>query len=131
VPWKPSVSAGLVKCGRCGKRYNNPLTHVCVARMDRKTKPTRLKPQVRATLIQCGKCGKSYTNPLTHTCVTRLTRKQKNILAKRRKPAPKPARKPAAKPAHNYRVCRDSDCHRPPCQAYREGYDDGLRDGAA
>lgn len=23
------IQVALVKCGRCGKRYNNPLTHVC------------------------------------------------------------------------------------------------------
>ena len=26
---KPQVSVSLVKCGRCGKRYNNPFRHVC------------------------------------------------------------------------------------------------------
>jgi hypothetical protein len=36
VPWKPKVKVSLVKCGRCGRSYNNPLTHVCVVRMDRR-----------------------------------------------------------------------------------------------
>lgn len=27
MPFKPQVK--LIKCGTCGRRYNNPLTHVC------------------------------------------------------------------------------------------------------
>ena len=23
------IAASLMKCGQCGKRYSNPLTHVC------------------------------------------------------------------------------------------------------
>ena len=34
MPWKPKVSVKLIKCKRCRKMYNNPLTHVCVVRMD-------------------------------------------------------------------------------------------------
>lgn len=32
--FKPRVKIALVKCGRCGRRYNNPLTHVCVVRFN-------------------------------------------------------------------------------------------------
>lgn len=26
---KPKVTVKLIKCGNCGRSYNNPLTHVC------------------------------------------------------------------------------------------------------
>ena len=32
---------------------------------------------------------------------------------------------------HHYRTCRDADCERLPCVAYREGYDDGVADALA
>jgi hypothetical protein len=31
--------------------------------------------------------------------------------------------------AHRYTRCRDDDCLRLPCVAYRDGYDDGYGDG--
>jgi hypothetical protein len=33
--------------------------------------------------------------------------------------------------AHRYTSCRDRDCERLPCLAYREGYSDGHEDGWA
>jgi hypothetical protein len=33
--WKPKVTVKLIKCGTCGRSYNNPLTHVCKIRLDR------------------------------------------------------------------------------------------------
>jgi hypothetical protein len=38
------------------------------------------------------------------------------------------ARKPAR---HDYWSCRDRECQRLACEAYRSGYDDGYRDAAA
>jgi hypothetical protein len=29
MPFKPKINVKLVKCGTCGKSYNNPLKHVC------------------------------------------------------------------------------------------------------
>jgi hypothetical protein len=34
-----------------------------------------------------------------------------------------PARRPG-RPAHDYRNCRDADCERVACEAYREGWAD-------
>lgn len=30
---------------------------------------------------------------------------------------------------HRYRTCRDDDCRRAACAAYKEGYEDGDEDG--
>jgi hypothetical protein len=29
MPFKPKINIKLVKCGTCGKSYNNPLNHTC------------------------------------------------------------------------------------------------------
>ena len=34
-----------------------------------------------------------------------------------------------ARQQHHYRTCRDQDCPRLACQAYREGRQDGWHDG--
>ncbi len=140
MPWTPKISVGLVRCGRCGKRYSNPLTHACVVRMDRKTKPPRrsMKPEVSVALVTCGTCGKSYANPLAHVCQVRTAfkrrlaadKKRKAAEAKRAKRRPAaPRRRPPARPAHSYRACRDPGCERQACEAWREGYEAGLEDG--
>jgi len=36
-----------------------------------------------------------------------------------------------AQPQHHYRTCRDEDCRRQACQAYREGFGDGFEAGLA
>lgn len=38
---KPKVKVQIFKCKTCKKPYNNPLTHVCVIRMDRRRKPRK------------------------------------------------------------------------------------------
>ena len=32
---------------------------------------------------------------------------------------------------HRYESCRDPDCPRLACRAYKDGYDDGFADGVA
>lgn len=45
MPWKPKVTVKLVKCGRCGKAYNNPLTHTCVIRFSPRAAKKVAKPK--------------------------------------------------------------------------------------
>ena len=113
------INVALVRCGRCGKRYSNPLTHVCVTRMDRKTppRPSKVKPKLT---VKCGSCGKPLGNPLTHVCVTGTD------FAKRKREAAKPKPKPAGTgTGHEYTACDDDDCSRFPCRVYKEGKADG------
>ena len=114
------INVALVKCGRCGKKYSNPLTHQCVTRMDRKTpvRPSKVKPKLT---VKCGSCGKPLGNPLTHACVTRTD------FRKRKADAAKPKAKPATNGnAHEYTTCDDDDCHKFQCKIYKEGKDDGV-----
>jgi hypothetical protein len=129
------MKVSLIRCGTCGKRYSNPLTHVCTASMKRRSGRARLRPQVTRT---CGRCGKPAGNPLRHRCVTRSDfrrrlardRRQKEAARKKRAKAAAAAKRKAAraarpaKPKHEYRGCYEPDCPRAVCIAYR----DGIRD---
>jgi len=149
------LGGGLIRCGRCGKRYTNPFGHTCVRRMDsrRKVRRTRLAPKFQ---LRCSACGKP--RGLRHTCVTRTDfRARKRRAAQRRKTearqakrraaadrrreaakrrkAATAARRKAAKakartarpraPGHDPHTCSDPDCQRYGCLRYREGYEDG------
>jgi len=164
------IGVGLIRCGRCGQRYSNPLNHVCTGRRRGRT---RVKPKL-SPVSACPGCGKQV-NPLTHTCSNKgdfarrqraakrkaaaAERKKKRAAqrartnerieaarraerhranqrvarerqkaaerVKRAKAARRPARKPG-RPRHDYRNCRDADCERLACEAYREGVEDGM-----
>lgn len=117
----------LIRCGTCGKRYSNPLGHVCVTRMDRRRRRGRARLRLQGT-VRCGTCGRRVSNPLAHVCRKRsdyrkqLAAERKRRAAERRRAAA--ARRRAARPArpkHDYRVCQDVDCPRVACQAFRDG----------
>lgn len=81
------MAVSVFRCGRCGKRYANPLAHTCVTRMDRGRTPrrTRIAPQASRT---CARCGKPYANPLTHTCTVKTDfRKRQRSAARARQRA--------------------------------------------
>jgi hypothetical protein len=130
MPWKPRVTGGLARCGRCGKRYSNPLTHVCVTRLDSKRRPGRTKvaPKASVTLATCGRCGKAYSNPLTHVCAVKTDFKRRKTAEARRQKAAATPRKPAP-PKHEYRTCADDDCEAFPCKIYREAFQAGRELG--
>jgi hypothetical protein len=118
------IGLTLIRCGRCGKRHSNPFGHVCVTRMDRKRKPgaTKLKIGVAA---KCGRCGKPYgRNPLAHRCVTHTDWKKRRRKAEK---AAKAKRPPRAQ--HDYQACRDGDCQRVACKAWKEAWEEGEREG--
>lgn len=104
------------------------------------------RQQARKASVKCS-CGKRYTNPLAHTCAPKsdfkrrkaaeerqrkreAARERKRAAAERRKAAaaarrskarPSPARRP---PAHDYRLCRDEECAKHACRAYKDGVAD-------
>jgi len=119
---KLKISGGLFRCGRCRKSYSNPLGHVCAVRMDRRTPvgTTRLAPKV-SVAGRCGSCGQPRNNPLTHVCPPRSDFRKRKAAAKRK----------AKSPPHLYESCRDEDCRRIPCAAYRAGKAEGIEEGTA
>ena len=124
MPRKPRLRVALIKCGTCGKRYSNPLAHVCVTSRSRSGR-TRLAPKA-SIAIKCQRCGKDYANPLTHVCkVPSDFRKRKREHA-RQQAAEK---RRAQRDQHDYATCDDEHCERFPCRVYREGYEQGYADG--
>lgn len=108
----PQASGGLIRCGRCGKHYTNPFTHICTTRIGAKRKGrTKLAPRLTAPAVKCSTCGKPYSNPLTHTCTT------KTDFAKRKKAA-------GAKPKHpEPEDCDDGqNCQAYGCRMFWRGY---------
>jgi hypothetical protein len=110
--------ASPVYCGKCGKRRG--LAHVCMVR--RASGRTRVKaPSV--SLATCPRCGKPYANPFTHACTVKTDFKRRSAAAAKRAKAAAPKHQA---PKHDYRTCRDTDCQRYACVAYRDGYDNGF-----
>lgn len=125
------IKVSLIKCGTCGKRYSNPRTHRCVTRIGRRVRPTSLRPRIT---VECPKCHKP--GGLTHVCKTRTDFRRKLAASKKQAAADKRAQAASlakvkrsrqsgpAKPRHDYRSCRDTDCARVACVAYRDGLAD-------
>jgi hypothetical protein len=108
-----------IRCGRCGGRYRNPLTHVCATRLDKPRRARKSTAEVSASLT-CSRCGKSYANPLTHVCTVKTDFRRRSAAAGK-------AKARAAKRTHpRPSACRDRDCERAACAAYRDGFADGA-----
>jgi hypothetical protein len=130
-----------VYCGRCGKPRG--LVHTCIVR--RAHGRTKIKsPDV--SVFTCGRCGQSYTNPLTHDCPSkpgdfkrrkaaaeRADRKRKADQLRQRRREESARRRAQGAPQrstqHRYDICRDPDCQRALCRAYREGVERGFEAG--
>lgn len=115
------IAVALMKCGRCGKRYSNPLTHVCY---NPRGKGPRLQVMPRVT-VTCPRCGKPVTNPLAHVCRIRSDFRKRAAEHRRQVARARRAKARAAAPRHDYHSCADGDCQRRTCAAYREGLADG------
>ena len=120
------IAASLMKCGACGKRYSNPLTHVCYNPRGHGAR-VQVKPRVTA---DCPKCGKPVSSPLTHVCSVRTDFRKRAAEHKKKQAAEKRRAARAGKPQHDYHSCRDGDCQRRTCVAYREGFEDAMQSAA-
>lgn len=121
----------------CG-RYGQPrelIGHVCVIRSGRAARraPT---PTLKLDFGKCETCKKTIGNPLTDVCAPRSDfKKRKAAAAKREREAAKARAGKRQPDKHDYLACKDDDCPRPLCVAYktgwREGYKTGFDDGFA
>lgn len=127
------IKLSLIKCGRCGKPYANPLAHVCVTRIGRRLGRTSIRPRLTR---DCPRCKRPVANPVTHICKVKTDFRRKTGAAKKQRAAgrrrqaasvAKVKRARASGPArtrHDYRTCKDAYCARVACVAYRDGIDD-------
>jgi hypothetical protein len=114
-----------VTCGRCGKPRTG-IRHDCVSSSSHKA---TLKPSI--TFGKCPTCKKTITNPLTHVCVVKGGFKRaKSKAAKQAKGRERAkARKKRQAEQHPFESCRDDQCKRPQCVAYRAGWHEGEAAG--
>jgi hypothetical protein len=121
------IAASLMKCGKCGKRYSNPLTHVCYNPRGHAPR-LQVKPRVTA---DCPRCGKPVTNPLAHVCKIPSDFRKRLAEHKKQQAAARRQKARAEAPKHDYHSCRDDNCQRRACTAYREGFADGVASASA
>lgn len=100
-----------VKCGTCGKRYVNPLTHVCAPKSDFRK---RKREAERAARRDAARARKKAAAERRKAAAAERRRK-----AREKRSAPRSPR-----PQHDYRLCHDEDCRRHACVAYRDGIAD-------
>lgn len=114
-----------VECPKCRKRYANPLAHTCAVSTDFKRR--------RAAAARAEKHDRERQRRRESAARRRETaRARRKAAADRRKAAAAERRRkarakrpaPARKPAHDYRLCRDEECARHACRAYRDGLGD-------
>lgn len=117
------IAASLLKCGQCGKRYSNPLTHVCYNPRGRGPR-LQIRPRVTA---DCPRCKRPVANPLAHVCTVRTDFRRRLAEDKKRRAAERRRAARAARPQHDYHACKDENCRRRMCEAYREGFEDGAQ----
>lgn len=117
-----------VTCGTCGKRYSNPLTHVCAPKSDfkqrkaaagRRPKAEAARQRKREAAARKREAAKARRKAAAERRKAAAAERRKKAAAKRSAPARRPAR-----PAHDYRLCRDPECPRHACKAYRDGITD-------
>ena len=119
----------VVTCGRCGKPRTG-IRHDCVVSSGRAARrKATLKPQV--TFGKCETCKKPLGNPLTHVCKPKSDFKaRKSRAAKQAEERERArARKKRQAEQHPFESCRDDQCKRPQCVAYRTGWHQGEAAG--
>ena len=121
MSWRPQLNA---VCGRCGKPRG--LFHECVSNSRRRQ---TVKPKL--SFGTCPKCRKPLGNPLTHTCAPKSDFKRRKARAAKRAKAREreEARKKRQADKHDYQTCRDNDCKRSLCMAYKTGWKRGHYEG--
>ena len=115
-----------ITCGRCGKRADGHPARLRVA-----TAGAQGHAQTADHVREVPDVQEAITNPLTHVCMAKSGFKRaKSRAAKRAKErAREKARKKRQAEQHPFESCRDDQCKRPQCVAYRTGWHEGEAAG--
>lgn len=125
----------LFQCGRCRKAYSNPLGHECAGGGDFAKRRRREKAGERRARETAARQARRQKEADARRArrkreddARRARRAKENEAAaeRKRKPSARPRR-----PAHPYESCRDADCQRVACEAWREGHGQGYAEGEA
>lgn len=128
----------LFTCGSCGKPYNSPLGHVCgnagdfgrrkraaqraSAAAARRAKRAAERQRVSERIAAARKRERDRAAARL-SATRRRERARADARVAKARAARKPPRRPG-RPSHDWRNCRDHDCQRQACEAYREGVAD-------
>jgi hypothetical protein len=120
----------LFHCGTCGRQYSNPLGHRCEqggdfarrGKAEKRAQETAARRE-KAAARRAAETGARRERRLREDEGRRARRAKENAAAKTRKR--KAAARRRGRPEHDYRNCRDADCQRVACEAYREGFENG------
>jgi hypothetical protein len=118
-----------VECPKCHKRYANPLTHTCAVSTDfKRRKAAAARAEKRERERQRRRESAARRRETARARRKAAADRRRAAAAERRRKAREkrraPARKPPARQAHDYRLCRDEECARHACRAYRDGITD-------
>lgn len=118
-------------CGRCGQP-RELIGHVCTVRSGRAAQ-RRATPKLRLDFGKCETCNRPVGNPLTHVCAPRSDFKSRRRAAAKREKDQARAKARANHKAdkHEYQNCKDDDCKRSVCVAYKTGWREGYQVGFA
>ena len=143
------LAPALGTCPRCGKDYGNPLTHLCRPKSDFRKRRTASQRKARARAAQQVRRSRAERERARIATVRERERERSRVRAARLKASyearlaaarakakqkvaqPKPAPARPRNPPHEYQSCADTDCLRPVCVAFKEGYRDGYQQGYA
>jgi hypothetical protein len=113
-----------VTCGRCGQPRRG-IRHDCVA--SGRAARRKATPKLNIDFGKCPDCRKPVGNPLTHVCSNKGDFKRRKARHEREQKAK--ARKKRQAEKHDYLACKDDECPRPLCVAYKTGWRDGYKTG--
>jgi len=132
--WRKVRRGPLFTCGACGKGFSNPLGHVCTNKNDFRK---RRRAAARSAAAEKRKARRDATRRRAaerrqrqrERTAARLSavRRAERAKADARVAKARARRKPRrpGRPVHDYRSCRDEDCGRLTCRAFREGLEAG------
>lgn len=125
----------LFRCGSCGKSYSNPLGHSCTGGGDLAKRRRRQRGSERRAAETARRQARRQkeidgrrARRKREDDARRARRAKENEAARARKKKAEPRR---GRPAHPYENCRDADCQRVACEAWREGRAFGFDEGVA
>lgn len=113
-----------VICGRCGHPREG-IRHVCFA--SGRGAQRNATPKLKHDFGKCPDCGKVIGNPLTHVCSNKGHFRRRKAKYEREQTAKARSKRQADR--HDYQTCKDDDCKRPACVAYKTGWQDGYKAG--
>lgn len=130
----------LFECGRCGKKHSNPLGHTCSGGGDFKrraaaaqraeTSRQRRADESARRKRERGRVAAARSDERAkaarRVAAARVRERERADARVARAKGPRRAAAGRSRTAHPYQSCRDQDCARPACVAFREGVEVGV-----